>query len=312
MTIKSAAVLGAVALAAFLLLRPVLGGVGEPEAPEVTGQRRIAAPPGVEAFGGPAPAAGKTAGVVDPVEKAILDSKRSPAGAAAISHLPEVERRIFELTNEERSRAQRSALQPEPGLDATARAQSDDMLQRGFFDHINPDGEAPWDRVAIHHRRLVGLVGENIWEGKGFSTKDAAALASLIVRGWMNSKGHRENILRPESTHLGVGLSVAGDEIRATQNFATILAYVDQPVPEKVGRGALVPLAITSLAGGPRAEMFDLWSARTGLAVSKPLDLASGRLDAAPGVYKLRFYFPRREARSYAIYDGPQVEIERR
>lgn len=311
MTIKSAAVLGAVALAAFLLLRPVLGGVGEPEAPEVTGQRRIAAPPGAESFG-PAPAAGKAAGVADPVERAIAASKRSPAGA--ISHLPEVEKRIFELTNEERSRAHPllHALQPEPGLDATARAQSDDMLQRGFFDHVNPDGEAPEDRVAIHHRRLVGLVGENIWEGKGFSTKDAAALASLIVRSWMNSRGHRENILRPESTHLGVGLSVVGDEIRATQNFATILAYVDQPVPEKVGRGALVPLAITPLAGGPRAEMFDLWSARTGLVANKPLDLASGRLDAEPGVYKLRFYFLRREAHSYAIYDGPQVEIERR
>jgi uncharacterized protein YkwD len=309
MTTKRMAILAALGLAAFLILRPVVGRLGEPEPPSVTGRSRVAPPPGAEPFGGPAPA---VAGM--PSEGAsgapVIAAAKGPAAAAAISHLPEVERRIFELTNGERRRAGLAALSPEPTLEATARAQSDDMIRRGFFDHVNPDGEAPEDRVASRHRRLIGLVGENLWEGKGYSAHDPAELAREIVQAWMKSPGHRANILRPESTHLGVGVAVAGDQTRATQNFATILAYVDGPVPERVLRGTVVPLAATPLAAAsPRAELFDLWSPRTGLAASRPLALASGRLDAEPGIYKLRFYFPKKEHGMFAIYCGPRVEI---
>ncbi|OAD23138.1 SCP-like extracellular domain protein [Candidatus Thiomargarita nelsonii] len=49
------------------------------------------------------------------------------------------------------------------------------------------------------------MTGENIWQGQGYDVSDAQKLAELVVEAWMNSPGHRENILRQEYTHLGVG-----------------------------------------------------------------------------------------------------------
>ena len=44
-------------------------------------------------------------------------------------------------------------------------------------------------------------------------------MARVIVDSWMTSPGHRANLLNPDYTHLGVGVSVLGKDIRATQNF---------------------------------------------------------------------------------------------
>lgn len=140
---------------------------------------------------------------------------------SVIVHSKELERRIFKLTNEVRRKHRLPPLDPDESLTAAARKHSDDMLRRDYFSHTNPDGETVKDRVfnapAVY--KTVARLGENIYGGSGQDYADIKTMARLIVDGWMTSPGHRANILNPDYTHLGVGVSILGKEMRATQNF---------------------------------------------------------------------------------------------
>jgi uncharacterized protein YkwD len=62
-------------------------------------------------------------------------------------------------------------------------------------------------------------MGENIWYASGYNLAKIQQVANEIVDDWMSSPGHRENILDPRFTHLGVGVSARNHTIRATQEF---------------------------------------------------------------------------------------------
>jgi uncharacterized protein YkwD len=112
-----------------------------------------------------------------------------------------LEAEILDLVNAERTSRGLAALAWHPGAADVARAHSTDMAARDFFDHVNPDGLDPGDRLAaagIH----PSAWGENIAAGY----PDAAS----VMDAWMNSPGHRANILNPIYTHLGVGICDAG------------------------------------------------------------------------------------------------------
>src|ERR1017187_6579365 len=83
--------------------------------------------------------------------------------------LPNIEQEVFARVNAERTSHGLPALLPEEGLQRAARAQNEDMTRRNFFDHVNPEGEGPGDRVSWRHRQLVGEAGENLWLGSGRS-----------------------------------------------------------------------------------------------------------------------------------------------
>ncbi|MER6716878.1 CAP domain-containing protein [Streptomyces sp. NPDC000877] len=105
------------------------------------------------------------------------------------------------LTNRERARAGLPPLAADPLLTAAAQAHSADMVARAFYSHTAPDGSRPWDRAAAagSTRRSIG---ENIACGQR-SPAD-------VVEGWMNSPGHRANILKPGFTHIGIGFAGGG------------------------------------------------------------------------------------------------------
>jgi len=145
--------------------------------------------------------------------------KYARGGTTRILHLKEVERMIFRFTNDARRMHGLPLLDRDADLDGTARGHSDDMLRRNFFSHINPDGLSPGDRMAPVAAATFSRTGENIWSGSGQDYGDSRLLARMIVDSWMSSPTHRENILRPEYTHLGVGVGVLGQEIRTTQVF---------------------------------------------------------------------------------------------
>lgn len=297
------AVISGLLLAAFLLLRPMLGELGRPTPPDTSGRARRHAPDGLAPTGEPAP--GRAPAGVAP----------SPGGSRAdlsgLSHPEELEARILELTNEERRKHGRPPLQMDDTLRGIARGHSDDMIVRNFFDHLNPDGLAPQDRIAGRHRRLIGLTGENIWADSEDGPPDLAAVAREVMygeHGWMNSPPHRANILKPEYTHLGVGITVRGGELRATQNFALIQALTDDDIPAQVGVGASLNLASKPLNSGPGADRYDYWSPSRGMNTGESYPVADGMVRAAAGVYRLRFYFPR-GGEGYAIYEGPQIEV---
>lgn len=108
---------------------------------------------------------------------------------------------VLALTNVERAAAGLRPLAGDPLLTIAAQAHSADMVALAFYSHTSPDGREPWDRAAAagSTRRSIG---ENIACGQRSPAE--------VVRGWMNSPGHRANILKPDFTHLGVGLAGGG------------------------------------------------------------------------------------------------------
>jgi stress response protein SCP2 len=108
---------------------------------------------------------------------------------------------VVAATNVERARHGLSALTVDARLAAAAQAHSDDMVRRDFFAHANPDGQQVWDR-AVAQGYAYRKVAENIAAGQ--------RSAAEVVRGWMDSPGHRANILDGELTQIGVGHAMGG------------------------------------------------------------------------------------------------------
>lgn len=246
------------------------------------------------------------------VGRTASTSDRTPDLAAAW-----LEAAIFEATNVQRRRHDRERLQSEDRLADIARGHSEAMLRRGFFDHVDPDGLHPADRVARQHRTLVGITGENLWTGTGFeihSREDAEEMAERIVDGWMNSRGHRENILRAEFDHLGVGVVVQDRELRATQVFAGVVALLDTPLPERLSVGDTLRIRATASTGNKDADLWDLAPADGGESLGPwgmgervELDgLANGQR------YQLRLYLlegVERQRKRYEVFSGPEVVV---
>jgi uncharacterized protein YkwD len=136
-----------------------------------------------------------------------------------VKHLPKVEDLVFEMTNQARRAKGLPPFIQDAELTQVARAFSDDMLVRRFFDHTTPDGVTFDERIADRYRHRVRLMGENIWYASGYNLGKVQHVAKEIVDDWMGSPGHRENILDPRFTHLGVGVSARHQTIRATQEF---------------------------------------------------------------------------------------------
>ncbi|MEU9341850.1 CAP domain-containing protein [Streptomyces sp. NPDC048278] len=120
-----------------------------------------------------------------------------------------VEAEVLKLVNEERAKVGCSALSANSSLTKLATAFSDDMAARDFFDHTDPDGRTPWDRAAA--AGIANLGGENIARGQ--------ATAQAVMDAWMNSEGHRANILNCDFKTLGVGVHFGEGGPWWTQDF---------------------------------------------------------------------------------------------
>ncbi|MFF1546160.1 CAP domain-containing protein [Streptomyces sp. NPDC058291] len=116
---------------------------------------------------------------------------------------------VLSLVNEERTKVGCSPLAANSALSDLAGKFSDDMAARGFFDHTDPDGASPWDRAA--KAGISDLGGENIARGQA----DAAA----VMAAWMNSPGHKANILNCDFKTLGVGVHFGPGGPWWTQDF---------------------------------------------------------------------------------------------
>ncbi|EKX62600.1 CAP domain-containing protein [Streptomyces ipomoeae] len=126
-----------------------------------------------------------------------------------VSAETQAEAAVLLLVNEERAKAGCNPVAADSGLAKLAEAFSEDMAARGFFDHTNPDGEDPWDRAAA--LGITGLGGENIARGQ--------ATAEAVMEAWMNSPGHRANILNCDFKTLGVGVHLGDGGPWWTQDF---------------------------------------------------------------------------------------------
>ncbi|MER7464597.1 CAP domain-containing protein [Streptomyces sp. NPDC097981] len=154
----------------------------------------------------PVPVPPKTAAPKPPAPAPTAAPK--PAPAPADGHSAE-EAAVLALVNQERAQAGCGPVRANPPLAALAGAFSKDMATRGFFAHTDPDGNTPWDRAT--KAGLGGLGGENIARGQGD--------AQSVMNAWMNSPGHKANILNCEFRTLGVGVYFAADGPWWTQDF---------------------------------------------------------------------------------------------
>ncbi|MBD7908321.1 hypothetical protein H9659_08260 [Sporosarcina sp. Sa3CUA8] len=114
----------------------------------------------------------------------------------------QIEQAVLTLTNAERQKAGLKALQMDDKLMKTARAKSADMASKNYFSHTSPTYGSPFDQMkanGITYRAAA----ENIAMGQ--------RSAEEVVKGWMESPGHRQNILTPGFTHIGIGYDAKGN-----------------------------------------------------------------------------------------------------
>ncbi|HVE75490.1 MAG TPA: CvpA family protein [Actinomycetota bacterium] len=121
------------------------------------------------------------------------------------------EKEIFELVNSERKAAGLGPVRLHVQIREVARKHSRDMYVRGYFAHRTPDGKDPFER--IHDGEVMFIyAGENL---------ALAPKVAMVHQGLMNSPKHKENILKPEFTDLGVGVFKGPYGLMVTQNFCS-------------------------------------------------------------------------------------------
>ncbi|MFJ4839173.1 CAP domain-containing protein [Streptomyces sp. NPDC088746] len=150
------------------------------------------------------PAARKPAA---PKTSSAAPSRKAPAPASPSATTAQAA--VLTLVNQERAKVGCSPVTTSASLTALAQDFSEDMAARDFFGHTDPDGATPWDRAAA--AGVQGLGGENIARGQ--------ADAQAVMDAWMNSDGHRANILNCDYKTLGVGVHLGSGGPWWTQDF---------------------------------------------------------------------------------------------
>ena len=163
--------------------------------------------PATEAPASPAPAPKPTeAPAVKPTASPVAKPTEAPAEKPTeakqdISGLSAYEQEVVRLVNEIRAQNGLGALKANAELSRVARIKSQDMHDKGYFSHTSPTYGSPFDMMTSFGIRYR-TAGENI--AMGYRTPQS------VVDGWMNSPGHRANILNASFTEIGVGYVESG------------------------------------------------------------------------------------------------------
>ncbi|WP_420492015.1 CAP domain-containing protein [Neobacillus drentensis] len=125
-----------------------------------------------------------------------------PSSTPTTSSLSAYEQKVVDLTNQERAKNGLPALKVDVTLSKMAHEKSRDMSANGYFSHTSPTYSSPFDmmkKYGITYR----YAGENIAMGQRTPEE--------VVKAWMNSEGHRKNILSPNYNYIGVGYVSQGN-----------------------------------------------------------------------------------------------------
>ncbi|GGF26483.1 hypothetical protein GCM10010954_26900 [Halobacillus andaensis] len=122
--------------------------------------------------------------------------------AEASSEVSAFEQQVVDLTNEERAKQGLAPLELDVELSGVAKDKSLDMQQNNYFSHDSPTHGSPFDMMNAYGIDYT-TAGENIAMGQ--------TTPEQVVQGWMNSEGHRENIMNSSFTHIGVGHAEDGN-----------------------------------------------------------------------------------------------------
>ncbi len=145
----------------------------------------------------------------EPAPPAHTTKPDANSGSTSTSQETSYEDQVTRLTNEARARAGCAPLRVDDRLRSAAHAHSADMAARGYFGHNSPDGRTPWARI-----RAAGYdapAAENIARGQQ-TPQD-------VTQAWLNSQGHRENMLNCKIKAIGVGVHIGSGGPWWTQDF---------------------------------------------------------------------------------------------
>ncbi len=123
-----------------------------------------------------------------------------------------VQKEILNLVNTERAKNGLNPLELDWQVSRVSQYKSDDMAKNNYFDHQSPTYGSPFDMLKSFNVKYR-TAGENI--AKGQKTPNA------VMTAWMNSSGHRANILSQSYTHLGVGYTVKNGTPYWVQQFVS-------------------------------------------------------------------------------------------
>lgn len=138
----------------------------------------------------------------------------STSGTVAQSaEIAQMEAAIRQQINEIRQERDRVPLENNERLAEVARNYSRQMAEENFFSHVDPKGVTPAQRVRAGGIIYV-MVGENLFKGRNLPQP-----VEYAVRGWVDSPGHRDNLLQPDYRETGVGIWRQGNTYYMTQLF---------------------------------------------------------------------------------------------
>jgi len=192
-----------------------------------------------------------------------------------------------------------------------ARFYARQLADGAQFSHLDAGGRGPADRVALLHRRLVGLVAENLFAVSHFARDNPAAAAELAVDYLLKSPGHRRNLLDRRWTHAGMGAALGSEGLVLVQIFVERVALLLEELPPSLVAGMPIPpgaqqgadggfdgVALVPVGSQPMADDFN--------------HPGSLKAPSRPGLYRL--FMARATGRTaqtavYDLYPGPLTYI---
>ncbi|MCA9345210.1 hypothetical protein KC871_01140 [Candidatus Saccharibacteria bacterium] len=129
---------------------------------------------------------------------------------------------IITLSNQARQQNGVRELSTNSQLMSAAQAKAEHMVQNQYFAHFAPDGKTPWDffKEAGYSYKVAG-------ENLAITNEDDAA----VVKGWLNSPTHRENLLSTQYNELGIGIARYGD-YQGSKNTTVVVALYGAALPQ--------------------------------------------------------------------------------
>ena len=186
------------------VVTPPTGGENTEVTPPTTGDDTTVTPP----------ASDDSTVVTPPTEgDTVTDNNTN----ASDKFMAQVEQAIFNKVNEERVKAGVAPLSYNTTMEKYARIKSQDMGDNNYFSHTDLSGNYITAKMKADGVSYNSW-GENIAYLGGYGT-DPTVLANQFMTNWMNSSGHRKNILSTDFTSIGVGVYQIGNKVYATQEF---------------------------------------------------------------------------------------------
>ncbi|PAE22650.1 hypothetical protein CHH80_01335 [Bacillus sp. 7504-2] len=137
-----------------------------------------------------------------PAQQQPEQPKQQEQAQGETGNISEYAQQVIDLTNQERAKSGLPALKADAKISSVALKKSQDMQANNYFSHTSPTYGSPFDMM-----RDFGVTyksaGENIAQGQRTPQE--------VVQAWMNSEGHRANILNSSFTHIGVGYEQNGN-----------------------------------------------------------------------------------------------------